>query len=133
MKDRNEGMVGVLCKVYDMKGGIRYRRKDAVYLLIAIIEDMFTNKKFLKIIEFGRTMIYRSLLNAIAGKGPAPLNKSINPSQRLETAIIGTDRGVMFDSATCNCWKCRYKRDNQPNTAPASGVNPTHSTERAIQ
>ena len=60
VKDRNEGMVGVLCKVYDMKGGIRYRRKDAVYLLIAIIEDMFTNKKFLKIIEFGRNMIYRS-------------------------------------------------------------------------
>jgi hypothetical protein len=61
VKDRNEDMVGVLNKVYNMKGGLRYRRKDAVYLLISIIEAEFAgNAKFQKIIEFGRNMIYRT-------------------------------------------------------------------------
>jgi len=60
IKEKNENMFGILHKIYDMKGGNRYRRKDGVYLFITIIEDMFDNKKFLKIVEFARIMIYKT-------------------------------------------------------------------------
>jgi hypothetical protein len=60
-------------------------------------------------------------------------NKSINASERLENSdsvmdfvLTGGIYGSMFGSS-------RPDPDSKPNNAPASGVNPTHCTERAVQ
>ena len=48
--------------VYDLDGkfGNRYRRKDGIYLLVEILEDMFGENEILKeVIDFGKNMLFR--------------------------------------------------------------------------
>ena len=45
------------------KFGCRYRRKDAIYLILAIIEDRFCDCDCEKVFEFGKQMIYRKGMN----------------------------------------------------------------------
>ena len=63
LEEDSEKMFGIFQKLFGMEGkfGTRFRRKDAVYLLIEIIEDRLggKNPKFDKVLEFGKTMFHR--------------------------------------------------------------------------
>ena len=51
--------------MYKMEGkmGIRYRRRDGVYLFWEIVKDIFiNNKKFIKIIDYSREIFYKKSL-----------------------------------------------------------------------
>lgn len=60
--ERNEKMFDIFNKLYDNTGsyGTRYRRKDAIYLLLEIIEDKYKdNKIFMNIFNFTKTQMFR--------------------------------------------------------------------------
>jgi hypothetical protein len=66
IESRDERIIDIFNKMYKLedKMGIRYRRRDGVYLYWDIIEKKFSdNEKLLKIIKFGREMFYRKNMN----------------------------------------------------------------------
>ena len=68
MEAQDENVFGILEIVYGMEGkfGCRYRRKDAIYLILTIIETKFCdseNETTKKVFEFGKKMIFRKGMN----------------------------------------------------------------------
>lgn len=62
LQDKDEEMFGIYHKLYNMKNkvGIRYRRKEPVFLLFEIIEDHMKDiKPFQSIFEFIKQMFFR--------------------------------------------------------------------------
>ena len=62
MEKNDETMCDIYNKLYNKTGvyGIRYRRKDAIFLLFEIIEDRYkSNKKFMIVYEFIKKMFFR--------------------------------------------------------------------------
>lgn len=62
MDDCDERVFGILMKMYKMedKFGNRYRRKEGVYLLFEICEDLYVkNENMKKVFKFGMNMFYR--------------------------------------------------------------------------
>tara|TARA_Y100000590_G_scaffold14063_2_gene16887 strand:- start:7926 stop:9710 length:1785 start_codon:yes stop_codon:yes gene_type:complete len=62
MENYDERVFGVLMRMYKMeeKYGMRYRRKEGVYLLFEICEDLFVkDERFKKVFKFGMNMFFR--------------------------------------------------------------------------
>ena len=64
-ESRDERMFEIFNRLYNMETsqGIRYRRKDAIYLMVEIYEDKFgKNPVFMKILDFTKSQLYRKSL-----------------------------------------------------------------------
>jgi len=62
LETKDEKLFDIYLKLYFKTGtyGSRYRRKDGVFLLFEIVEDKYkSNKKFMKVFEFIKTMFFR--------------------------------------------------------------------------
>tara|TARA_Y100000389_G_scaffold133707_1_gene131213 strand:+ start:1500 stop:2513 length:1014 start_codon:yes stop_codon:yes gene_type:complete len=65
IENRDIRIIDIFNKMYKMEGkmGLRYRRRDGVYLFWEIIENIFKeNKKFMKIINYSKQIFYKKTL-----------------------------------------------------------------------